>query len=559
MLDPQIHESGAKLLFSNEEEGLSSFFAVVSAFDNALGNEETFTAVGDEWRLNHEEEKVKYWEGKIKTREQDSGEAYYEYQIGVVAQDPVGRKRVNFQFRPALPNSTHVETGEPIQSLPRDLPLGTRVQIDAANLDPLEAVDVLQELADHIGISPDYFSREYIHDWSRVYNLATYVRIEREKARQHLTDRGGLLERLAHLQSRRAGQGRYEWDNEQIIGHRNAVALNETGLAKLYGEGEDEPEHTVGKLLKSYHMADPSAQEGYATEHSKLEVQYSSTFSQEGSQPWSRVEELTEELTRYLLNCLQWANLPLEPDPRVYKPDQYWTPSERDEELALQEDRVDVAREEQEDAATRALLESDASETQLAVLETLISDGGEAHYEDLADQADVSTSTVYRVVDSFSSILEQVKGKIRTADEVVYDRLNGLLETLSRSSSRASDALRSLAKGGDPGPLEDSALAAWIERHGIRASRTQEWGEDELILRLQAGELSESEAAKIIRAGYVTAERVSSHARMLLEEATVRFNRSDGKRVERAAIRFQSGWDPHALGILPCRAAEPPP
>jgi len=83
LLNPGIHEHDSKLLFVGH--GLSPFFAVAKQFDQALGNHATFEAVGETWRLNHEEDKVKAWDGKLAGREQDSFEAFREFNIGVVA------------------------------------------------------------------------------------------------------------------------------------------------------------------------------------------------------------------------------------------------------------------------------------------------------------------------------------------------------------------------------------------------------------------------------------------------------------------------------------------
>lgn len=108
---------------------MAPYFGIVSQFDSCMGDNDvgSFQAAGETWRLNHDEEKVKYWEGQIATREQDSGDAYYEYNVGVVADDALGRKRVNFQFWPSLPDACHVDSGEQIGSMPEDLPEGLRV------------------------------------------------------------------------------------------------------------------------------------------------------------------------------------------------------------------------------------------------------------------------------------------------------------------------------------------------------------------------------------------------------------------------------------------------
>jgi hypothetical protein len=159
VIKPQIHEFSGHVLFALFEskpdiDGMRPYFGIVSAFEPDL--EAEINVDDTTWAIDHgteddEEYKkstIRYWDGAIATREQDSGNNYLEYQIPVYdTSDPKRNRRINFQFRPSLPNATHAETGERIQSLPETLPEGVRVEIQASNVDPDEVIDILRELS----------------------------------------------------------------------------------------------------------------------------------------------------------------------------------------------------------------------------------------------------------------------------------------------------------------------------------------------------------------------------------------------------------------------------
>ncbi len=125
-----------------------------------------------------------------------------------------------------------------------------------------------------IDVDSNYFREDCLHEWSRVYGLELYVRVLRSIVEDRVVDTNGVMDRLAQFSSVRRGRGEYKWDNEEIVGHRHAVAMNETSLEKLYGE------HEVGKLLKSYLPKNPEKQaSGSSTYHPKIEVQFNTSYS----------------------------------------------------------------------------------------------------------------------------------------------------------------------------------------------------------------------------------------------------------------------------------------
>ena len=236
LIKPQVHELNGHLLFAPfnpDTDGLRPYFGIVSAFEPDL--EAEFDAVGSTWAIDHgpddddeyDKSTIRYWDGAIATREQDSGENYLEYQIPIYdTSDPKRNRRINFQFRPALPNAEHADSGNRIRSLPENLPEGVRVQVQASNVAPEHVLELLQALANAIGVNSHYFDRDDIHTWSRTLGLAFYVRCQREIVDEQVIGPGGLFERLSQFERQRVGRGELKWDNQEAFGRRHHIALD---------------------------------------------------------------------------------------------------------------------------------------------------------------------------------------------------------------------------------------------------------------------------------------------------------------------------------------------
>ncbi|MCU4926908.1 hypothetical protein OB905_13115 [Halobacteria archaeon AArc-dxtr1] len=511
LIDPQLHKFGGQFLFvpglgdlRGSQDGMAPYFAIVSQFDHCQMGDDgeddvgTFDSAGDTWKLNHDEEKVKYWPGKIETRPGDAGDAYYEYQVNVVADDAVGRKRINFQFRPSLPEAVNVETGERIQSMPADLPEGVRVQVESANVTPAEIFEVLQDLMRQIDIDAAYFDPDNLHDHSRVTGLELYVRCIREIVEKQVVETGALMDRLSQFSSVRRGRGEYKWDNEEIIGHRHAVAMNETSLGKLYRSNG----HEVGKLLKSYLMKNPEKQGG-PTAEPKIEVQWNKEYSDYlggNAIPWSDpegydFEDLRDELDEYLMFALNAAELPLRADPTVYVPDEYWDVTESERDIPVHADPTEELREAEEDLTRAQLARDDTTSTDRAVIRAL-ADGGQMHYQQIVDEADASSSSVYRAVDKFGTLIDKVgRGKYDLADDVVRSKVEDVFEALEDVTEWVEDGIEAIVDANDE-IAGDSPLAQWARRHGVHLSERY----DEIDAEL-TGSYSEYELRRVLRAG----------------------------------------------------------
>lgn len=555
IIDPGVHEFKGRFLFvpglsalRGSQDGTAPFFAIAKNYDKCLrknkdgeydanGTDDVgaFDAAGDTWILNHEEGKISTWDSAIATRPGDSGDVYSEYNIGVVATgDDVGRKRVNCQFRIAAPNLETTD-GKSVGSLPDDLPEGIRVEIDSANVEPREAFDVLRALMDRMDVDPDYFQNQYLHEWSSVVNFALYVRIMRALSEDKIISRDGILERLAKFSSRRRGSGEYTWDNKEIVGHRNTVAMDVQSLEKLYGD------HTVGKLLKSYHPKHPRNEpdENDPLSHPKLEVQYSTDYSDPDhrSIPWSDpdgfdFQDLRRECDEFLVYGLNAAGLSLRPDGDTYVDDEYWSATTRERDVEIHADKTDELRETEEDLATYQLASGDATPAQRAVLATLADGGRPMDRHELADESGTSTSTVQRAYETFGSVLARVeRGVYDLADDVIRDKVSSLLDGLEDVAEWVEDGIDAIANGHNE-IGKDSPLATWARNHRARISDTFDGLEVEL-----AGSRDMVEIRRVLRAGLHAARATGSKTAGEFVDATVTYKTDGDRHVGRAFTR----------------------
>lgn len=563
LIAPQPHEFQAHILFSDEtlERPMSPYFAIASEWEPDLEDVDEFEAAGTTWDVDrpsdHEDlseytkSVTKYWESAIATREEDSGEAYLEYQIPVYdVSDDKRNRRINFQFRPALPEAEHLETGEPIASLPEDLPHGIRVQIGSSNVAPEDVLDVLQELASAMDISPRFFRVPIIHEWSRVTGLAYYVRGRREDVHESIIGETGLLEDLSQFSSRREGSGSFKWDNTGAYGKRHAVALSPLALEHL------EQPADVGKLLKSYLPKHPKEEAGDSPlQHPKIEVQYNRETTPGGiSVAWLQehtdeeetplaLEELSRRLQQYLLSALEWSSLPTSPDSDVWVSDDHFTPEAlASTDVEIVSNPIPDATDELRDVATRELLQEPPTDADEDILRAL-TDGGRAESQDeLAERAERSPSAVSRTLSKFNQLVTRLQG-VDIADSVTRERLQELFATLEETVDVASRGLDRLSRQGDV--PEDSALARWAQRWGAKVERDS----GAYRLRLETGRLDERELLEVIRAGYRAAHQTIGVDEHDFTDSYVAWRDEDGDLARERKVGVWQGGRLRLLGI----------
>lgn len=513
---PETHGLGAKLLWA--DHGLDPYWGVVSVFDpNHDERLEPFDAIGETWECVS----ANYWEGQIAPPEGqehiDGG--MNEYSFTLAADDDAGDKDVVLQFRPAFPNAENVNSGESMQGIPDDLPFGIRVQVMSTNVTAIEALQVLLGFAEAVGLNPDYFAGEP-HEWSRIYQYERYARIERSVSEDHLTGSGGIIDQLADFASDQRGRGKYAWDNEEIVGHYQSIATDPDTWAMLLPNSDQH-----GKGFKCYHPAHPrSSTDGDdPLSHPKVEVSLSNEFDLEGHVPWRELGSLREELDEAMLNVFSWAGVPLSPDAQHWvDDDEYFDVDALERDIEIVSNPLPELREQSEKHVESELIRTELSPTQEELL-TVLTDGGQQHYETLAEEAGVGTSTVYRLVDKLRSLLDSDQGVIDFADDVTRRHVKSIVEQVRETADWATSSIRQVAQEHDILQDEGGPLQRWMDRHGIRL--VEEFPELKFKIDRRVGDI---EIRQLLRVGLEAAE-ASGLITQRFERARISWTDYDGQ------------------------------
>jgi hypothetical protein len=541
---PAVHGLGAHLQF--DEHGLSPYWGVVSVFDTDLEGERVVYA-GEDYHI----QTASYWEGKIAPPDdQDLDGGLYEYKLGVWSDDGPEDKGADFTFRPGYPDATHVETGEPINGIPDDLPECIRVQVQSTNLNRLDVLSLLKAVAREIDLNPDYFTFEGIHEWSTIYQLECYLRVKRSDAQDHIVGHDGLLPDIAQFSAGR-GKGEHKWDHEEITGHYEAVALDPDGWDRLIDGHEHE------QRLKCYQPQHPRAEdddhdpdEDDPLYHHKLEAQFWRGY-EKNSISWSDYDAALQEFRSTLLHALSWAGLPTTHTSELFVEDPYFEPEPLGESIHLQSNPIPEEMERSKRHARDGLVDPDITPAEFDVLEAL-RDYGAAHYETLANISGRSKSSVYRAVEQFSSILSVEQGIVEFRDDVIRQEIDDVIHRFKQTASDALDTLHdvvselnpldddSTSDDGEPGPL-----ARWINRHPLHVESSR----GRLKFEFEQA-MSRQQVESILREGLQAAE-LSGMLTEKYEQALVHWRDRNGNEHPNWQVvpnSLQDGGEPVVLG-----------
>lgn len=515
-IEPQTHELGAHLLFANiemEENGhfgsLSPYFSIASEYESSLADKIGEFCFDDEpWKVVPS--KTRYWNGEIAAPNQ-SYESFNEYQISVSTKDGLGERKATFQFRPSVPVAKN-SAGDRIGSMPEDLPYGLRVQVSSSNLELDEVLPLLQCVAKNLGIRSEYFSDDILHEYSSVYQLAMYLRIEREQGEQYIVNKGGILDQLGLFGRNNRGKGEYKWNNERVLGHMNSVAFDEGTWSNLTGKSQ-----TAAKRVKYYHPEHTRSSSTEAVDDAlrdpKLEIQFNTKFSSTKSVPWDSdsnfdANDLYDELDESIINILYWAGLSTRADPTTYTCDQYFRIEESERDLNLVANRMPQIRETEEEQTVAHFARGDVTESERLVLASLAMNGQQADVELLADMSETSRSTVYRAINKFGDLMEVVSGKVSFSDEVIRKKFNDLLGVFEDVTEWVVGGVQDLGAKDSEIIDPDSPLARWARRHCVTIQEKS----GKMLVDISGKPLSRIELWRLLRAGVKLANETGDQA-----------------------------------------------
>jgi len=500
LLKTHPHEFGANLLFI--EHDLAPYWAFRSVISDHGGGASEVVTVEHEGRsydvsLGHQK-------GGLAPRPDDDIQTVYEYRVHLEERGNPERK-ADFLIQPRWSN---MRTTEGKSASTPDI-LGVNVKTQGANIEFKEYPSLLRKASARLGVNMQYF--EDVHDYSTVYDAARYVRVRDGKS-DTIYGTNGTLRRVRELVAD-TGYTKLVSDGTETDGYYHTVTFGNEGAQDLL-------DHRYAKEIKHYHVKNPQNVEG-ALKHPKVEAAYQNSKCNH-TVKWSDLDDLNRELDEALLNILVWSDLPYRDDGFTYIDDRYHENENVARDRQVVSDPTPELRDEQEARVIQHLRGMTDSDVQ--VLDKLVSDGGTATATELEDETDYSLATVYRALNRMDSLVSHEKGEIRVASEYMARRLN---DAVQAAQDRVRDALELGAEVVEETAADlerrGGALREWMTTYGVELEDDPE-KRAEIKVEHQNGR----DIKEILREGLNAWKYAGRDAHRFLRAEVQRYNRECG-------------------------------
>lgn len=452
---PAFHEVDLFWWFTDND--LSPYWALSKLMQNFEdGWHETTTEQADGvWQVRYNYNA----ETGISPREGDpiGSDRAYEHKIHA---DGPGEKKFDAVVSPRWPDQ-ETPDGEQMRR-PWCGGEGVQVHVQGSNLTYDEYHYLLQQfvqvLAEEAGISISrrYFNR--IHPESNIVTTELYARLRRQYAEKIVRSTGVFYKLMHLLAGERGTEWVYSGNNKDVVGKRHAFELSPAAAAEAVDD------HSLGKRHKCYHPKHVRSEE---TEDDPLSSpKYGVAFHKsinDGSVKWHNRDQLLRELEESLINVLRWGGIPITPDPTVFVDDDHFDVEASDRSIGFFDDPTPQLEAEQENLVTTVL--QDLSPSARDVMQTLATDGGEVHYEELADENDYSVSQVYRVLEEIGDLVVNDNGLVRYYSETIKQEITAIVERIEDFVADGVEAVARLA-GVETRSAADSAIQQWMHKYG---------------------------------------------------------------------------------------------
>ncbi|WP_281195804.1 hypothetical protein [Halorubrum sp. F4] len=452
---PHVHEAKSYLHFS--EYGLSPYWTLRNLVIHELdGDGEVTTEIGGvPYHIT-----IGYSDSGIAPRPSDSIERDVLRDWELHVEGP-GESKVHYQIR-ARYDDMRGPDGE-VKSIPWPGGEGLDVLAQSSNV-PLDDVPILlrqalDELATEAGTSINANYLRQPRPSSSITTVEYYVRFYRQY-QQKLVRSDGAFYRLMFLLADEEGtEWVYSADNSEIVGYRHALDLDPASMSKLG------PDLSRGMRLKTYHpkrvRSDESGDDPLASP--KYGVAFHRSIDGE-SVPWSERDGLRHEIEDVLINTLEWADIPTEPDQTTYRGDDHFQVEASEVDVGRRADPTPEIEADQENVLLRIL--DDLTPSAKEAAKVLATDGGGGkHYQELADETDSSVSTIYRVLDQLGDAVKSDAGMVKFTSEKIRQEIIGMVERLDGLKESTADRVAELANI-DLRSRADSALEKWMATYG---------------------------------------------------------------------------------------------
>lgn len=441
------------------ENGLGPYHLLTGLVINEYDGYREFRAKidGESWQI-----KFKYHKSGIAARDQDAADdRLYELNIHI---DGYGERKANFNVSPRFEGMQAAASGESIPNpLAKYVSEGMDVHFQASNIDPEQTRsllgDVVQAIGDDAGrrINNGYFRSDPIES-SNIRTLEKYVRID-HTANRKLIGQAGLFRRIHHLLgSEKDVQADIRIDNEDKIGKMHRVRLRPNAAAKLH------PELTFGTQLKSYLLKNPDAvDDDDPTYYPKVGALFTKSLNGK-TKPWSERDRVQDQLDGLLLNALAWSEIPLRPDAGgddagVYVDDDHFQARPRSDAVRTYDDPTPTLEANQESLLVTGM--RDMTDSDVDVLESIVTDGSGQDVDEIAANTDYHLSTIYRAMNRMAAFVENDDG-IRFQSQKLADEISAIVRSTEHQIKNGADRVANLYNLAD---ADSDAFRAWLNRY----------------------------------------------------------------------------------------------
>ena len=311
-----------------------------------------------------------------------------------------------------------------------------------------------------------YWDREYLANdldqYSAITQYEVTVRLTREMATK-LVRLDGILHRMFNLLGEQEGAKlEYSVDNTEIVGYNHQLRLDRSAASQLF------PGARCGFQVKVYYPKHVRTGEPDLDDplyYARIGVLFKKKWNNRTSYPFAEWRDLHRELEENLINILSWGGVPIEPGP-TFVPDRHFQNERSEYRVGLYDDPTPEIERRQNSLLVKTF--SELIDSDRDALRQLATDGGELHYQELADEVDVGTSTIYRILQRTGDILESENGVVKFISEKIRDDVLQIIKPLQEDVDAKAQAVAHLLDM-NPHQLErqGSAFQQWLSKYGI--------------------------------------------------------------------------------------------
>ncbi|WP_449271781.1 DUF7845 domain-containing protein [Haloferax litoreum] len=510
---PQAHEFSAYLKW---DDSLSTYFGLVSLYKMHDFEEHGRLRAGlehngEEWNIEFgyadnpglavpgEDTDLGPYDWRLEDVPEFTIHVYPDaYESYTDAKDD-NRKRAYFRVRPRWPG-VYSKSGKSVPN-PHDI-LGVDVETRGSYFEFTEYPSLLYHALDELGDRQEAFNwnsyteinaelchPEKLHRSSNITDAELYVRGKKgETGKVFAID--GTLHRISLILGReRSGYAKTVRDDRKCKGFYHTATICSMRASEVVGD------HKLPKEFKHYHVKHPDAVEGTELENPKIGVSYQNSLHDDVLR-FKDVDRLHNELEEGLLNVLKWSDMPVTPDHQKYVEDDYFKVEGEARMVKIIDNPLPRIAQQQDEEVRLFATAGNLYETDVAIVDELVTDGGNWSPAELADAIGVTLDTAYKSLKRLGDLVIREYGHVELASKHIA---NGLVEHIESARRTVEATLEETAEDiirADTYGESDDPWSHWL-RHWVRNRKDGEYNE-----RLElAPQKSRSEIKRLIRSG----------------------------------------------------------